>query len=116
MLGLALLENPDNRTHLALYAGLLVASQSGHLRNLLFRDGGSNNCCIFLKTEIQGWAALLGNFSVIDFKLIILKIIPARPGPHLSRRKAMIQPIFNRLPLAYTPIFGWISITGFRSG
>ena len=35
MLGLALLENPDNRTHLALYAGLLVASQSGHLRNLL---------------------------------------------------------------------------------
>src|SRR5437667_370893 len=65
-----------------------------------------NNCCIFLKTEIQGWAALLSNFSVIDFKLIILKIIPARPGPHLSRRKAMIQPIFNRLPLAHTPIFG----------
>jgi len=41
VLGLALLENPDYRTHLALYAGLLVASQSGHLRNLLFRGCAS---------------------------------------------------------------------------
>jgi len=41
VLGLALLENPDNRTHLSLYAGLLVASQGDHLRNLLFRGCAS---------------------------------------------------------------------------